>query len=419
MKKIGKNEEGIALIAAVLAIAVLLAIGLSFSFNMRLEQKAAANMYSVKARYLAEAGIARAVADLRNDFETGTYQKRNFDTLADNWKTADWVTKVQTGIGPGGYQIFPVYQATTAYQASTIYVVDEASKIYINDANPNLATLLDGLFPGKGTAIVTYRNSLGGQKFITTEEIQKVSGLGNYNDFKDYITANAYVDTSPGVNRAPINVNTAGQYVLQAVIGGVPGITVPQRDKVVLAILEYRSGKQYDITKDPWMQTGTAVGAGNSNPFDGLDTNRPDGIDPIIKEFTSVVPGGTNDGLDNNGDGTPDNASDAYMFAGGARGEFEELIYSLVGGVSVGYGSNQFSATISGTLADEICANANPDPNAVYGLYTGANSWTTEFSFKSRNFEITSMGRVLADPSDWNSEKYAESKIKVIIQRSQ
>jgi len=416
MQKVGKDsEKGIALIAAVMAVAVLLAIGLSFAFNMRLEEKAAVNyMSSLQARYVAEAGIEYSVAGLRADFTAGTYQKRNFDTLADNWKTAAWVTSAQTGIGPGGYRIFPFYVAATAYEASILYVVDEASKIYINDANPNLATLLNGLIPGKGTAIVTYRNNLGGKKFITNEEIQKVSGLGSYNAFKDYITVNAYVDTS--VNRAPINVNTASQYVLQAVIGGIAGITTFQRDKVVLAILEYRSGKQYDISKDPWKQTGTAVGDGNVNPFDGIDSNRNDGIDPVVSGFVS-------DTLDNDGDGVPDNPGEQYQFAGGARGEFEELIYDLKI-VSVGYGSHQVVASISWDLADKICANANPDPNAVYDTngtitYTGANSWTTDFSFKSRNFEITSTGRVLADPSDWNSEKHAESKVKVIIQRSQ
>ena len=61
--KVG-SERGVALIAAVMAVAVLMAIGLSFAFNMRLEEKAAANyMWSMKAKYVAEAGIDGAIAE--------------------------------------------------------------------------------------------------------------------------------------------------------------------------------------------------------------------------------------------------------------------------------------------------------------------------------------------------------------------
>ncbi|RIH99624.1 hypothetical protein B9J77_04930, partial [candidate division NPL-UPA2 bacterium Unc8] len=57
-----KNEKGVALIAAVMVTAILAGVGISFAFNMRLEEKAAANyLWKTQADAIARGGIERTI----------------------------------------------------------------------------------------------------------------------------------------------------------------------------------------------------------------------------------------------------------------------------------------------------------------------------------------------------------------------
>ena len=61
-------ESGMALIIIMAIVAILSAIGITFMYTMRMEEKAAFNyMNSLKASYLAESGINHAVAILKSD----------------------------------------------------------------------------------------------------------------------------------------------------------------------------------------------------------------------------------------------------------------------------------------------------------------------------------------------------------------
>ncbi|MFQ5822038.1 MAG: hypothetical protein ACE5I5_18790, partial [Candidatus Heimdallarchaeota archaeon] len=64
-----RKENGeIALVLAFVFLAVLATIGIGFLYRMRLEDRAVSNYQdSLKADYLAQAGIERAIAELRND----------------------------------------------------------------------------------------------------------------------------------------------------------------------------------------------------------------------------------------------------------------------------------------------------------------------------------------------------------------
>jgi len=65
------GNKGLALIMVVGILAVIIAVGVTFAVNMRLEAQTAANFRdSVRAKYLAEAGVELAIAVLRNDIET-------------------------------------------------------------------------------------------------------------------------------------------------------------------------------------------------------------------------------------------------------------------------------------------------------------------------------------------------------------
>src|SRR3989338_5577014 len=79
-----RNKEGIALILAVGILALLAVIATSFALNMRLEYKAAVNHYNgVKAHYLAEAAVERAIAELRTHVKSSAFDY--FDDTEEPW----------------------------------------------------------------------------------------------------------------------------------------------------------------------------------------------------------------------------------------------------------------------------------------------------------------------------------------------
>jgi len=68
ISRIPNPESGMALIIIMAIVAILSAIGITFMYTMRMEEKAAFNyMNSLKASYLAESGINHAVAILKSD----------------------------------------------------------------------------------------------------------------------------------------------------------------------------------------------------------------------------------------------------------------------------------------------------------------------------------------------------------------
>gem|GEM_PF-2328549 len=72
--KRGREKRGVALLMAIGILGLLSIIGISFAINMMMARNEAANyVNAVKARYIAEAGINKAVADIRNRVLTSTY----------------------------------------------------------------------------------------------------------------------------------------------------------------------------------------------------------------------------------------------------------------------------------------------------------------------------------------------------------
>ncbi|GAI20378.1 unnamed protein product, partial [marine sediment metagenome] len=127
-----RKEDGqIALILAFAFLALLGAIGGSFLYRMRLEQRAASNYQdSVKAYYLAEAGIERATAELRND-------NNEYDDLYESWALGFEETWEE-----GKYR---VYYEEKEESKERLGIFDEAAKININTAGIN--TYNDGWTP--------------------------------------------------------------------------------------------------------------------------------------------------------------------------------------------------------------------------------------------------------------------------------
>ena len=444
-----KNNKGMALIMAVAIVGILAGIATTFAYNMRIDQKAAGNyMYFVKARYLAEAGIARGVAELINDAQNSNWHIAEIDRLYNSsldevWADGADFSGATNGILGEGY--FDLRYARVGVEGSAslttaVYsqldetsddkvnghvtngIIDEERKININTAN---STLLQGL-PGIGPTIAT--NIIAGQPdYNTITELLTVTDIGadllyadddgsgtNCNNHKldsgetndapsdvlnggieDLITVSTdSITDGSSATISPVNVNTAPETVLKAIINGVTGISDTETDTVVKAILEYRSGKDYDDDSN--------IGDGNPNPFDGIDQNRNDGIDPNVSTFPD--PGG--DDLDNDDDGTTDEADEAYMFAGGPRGEFNALIDYVN---STGYNGGN---TISSADAVNIMDNADPAGNVDYdGDGIADNSVdTTSFIFNSKYFQIISTGVVQR-----SDVTLAEQKIMQIV----
>ncbi|MDP3786797.1 MAG: LamG-like jellyroll fold domain-containing protein [Candidatus Omnitrophota bacterium] len=290
-KIILKREKGTALIISVGILALMALIATSFAVNMQLEHKIAANFRdSLKARYLAESGINRAIAELAYGTEGAI--NTTVDTEGEKWYASE------------PYRDDTLLDSKGSYAVTKIR--DCASQIYINDANPNLSAVLENLVsapgspltPGDGNAIVANRPSGG---YTTKEQIKAVPEITEtkYNAIKDYISVYAFVDsdvinlkdtTTPyaASPRAPINVNTASKEVLFAVLKGISdgtnSISESEANELAQHLINGRSYSTYDelwirlLTAETLGLIGTgdaAVAMANANPNTDLMRANP------------------------------------------------------------------------------------------------------------------------------------------------
>ena len=87
-----KNQNGIALILVVSIMAVLASIAAAFSYSMIMDQRAAANyMTSIKADYVAKAGIQHAIGVLKMDGDVSNNKSGNYCMYEGyDWYGDDW-----------------------------------------------------------------------------------------------------------------------------------------------------------------------------------------------------------------------------------------------------------------------------------------------------------------------------------------
>lgn len=206
-----KKKSGIALILAVGALAAITVITLGFSFNMQAQYKTSLNyLNALKARYLAESGVERAVADLKEDAkERFTYEKDNLNTISNEWDTNAAMTNAALASG--------TYSVT---------VEDEQSKINININMASQKLLQNiGFSIQQASDIIAYTTANGPFNFI--EELKKVSSIDEtvYNSTAGYLTVSSYRDPNSS-GRFPVNVNTAEDKVLQSVLKDLSDGTV-------------------------------------------------------------------------------------------------------------------------------------------------------------------------------------------------
>ncbi len=243
------KQKGIALIVSLGILALLLMLGLVFSATTLLNAKTGRNYMEVtKARYLAEAGIARAVAQLRVEAQA------NFtDTLTEAWASG--------------------YNATISGNTYNVTVVDEGRKVNINNANLQLLTnlLSDSTLANN---VITYRNTT---PFVSIEEIKCVTGItaAIYNAIKNQITVGSYIDTH--TSRGPINVNTADSAVITMVLsnisdgtGQIVGDKLTNSVNAIVASRPFSNWQAFDACIDaltaPVNASDKAVIKNNCNP---------------------------------------------------------------------------------------------------------------------------------------------------------
>jgi len=125
------HESGIALIIVVSVLAIAGVMAVSFAFSQRLELKAAANyQLSVKAGYIAEAGIRHAVQLLKEDKGVNAY-----DAYSELWAANFQGEDVDNnGDGAADSRWFDFTEEVETIGRYAVLVVDEAGKVNLNAA---------------------------------------------------------------------------------------------------------------------------------------------------------------------------------------------------------------------------------------------------------------------------------------------
>lgn len=197
-----QKGRGVALIISVGVLAIMSLIAVSFAVNMQLEQKAAVNyLNSVKAECLAQAGIQKALADIRK-----WVKEQRYSTVVNNI-TANYPAENTTEVeveGAGTY---------------LVQIEDESVKVNINTLTDTDSAEIDkllndgGLSTGQVAKIIDYRDADGYEtaklytsggwvycqgseenaknyNFATIEEIKLIADISDaaYEKVKDYIT---------------------------------------------------------------------------------------------------------------------------------------------------------------------------------------------------------------------------------------
>ncbi len=239
------HVRGVTLIIVVGVLAILAALGAGFySLMMSKTRTAVKNSDFVRAELMAKAGIEDAIARLRQQLGERS------ESANDAWCTYDWqnggkkrISYAATDAVTGQPLEYTRALGSTVGANSDHYILeitDPASRIDINSGN-NLPLVLNNLcrvigeplVPADGDAIAAHRERHG--KYIFVEDIKPVltissGNLGNpekesaerdkkFAALCEYLT----VDTPITSGEACVNINTASDKVLTAVLAKKPG----------------------------------------------------------------------------------------------------------------------------------------------------------------------------------------------------
>lgn len=289
--KIDAQKSGIALIMAVGILAVIALVAVGFSAFTRLELRATENYADqLKAEFIAEAGIANAIKELKYGTAGAKYDP--YDTVADTWYyqgNSGEENPVDVELKDAALPSFGAAEDFGGGQYK-LKVVDCAGLINVNAPLPDTnaedemkntleaLALAAGLNPASAqdfsANLVPFRKTLPNEQFASKSEIKLIPDVGPaiYDKIKNYITL--YGDEDDGIfvlnksgqtpsaehtRKVFVNVNTASKAVLIAVIKPM-----------------------INSASDPLPLVNAIISRRASNPFDGKNS------DADVKNFLSA-----------------------------------------------------------------------------------------------------------------------------------
>lgn len=295
------GRRGAVLVLVLWLVVVLTVIAYSLAYEMRVSLKMTAHgQRKMHAQALAQAGLARAVCDLRNDRLIAAAQKRNNNTLIDVWANTEDKTEVE--LGKGTYTV-RIVDEESKININTLqqpgvpalkYLLEEVCDVDKKDAETVAYALIDFKDPdlmasdGQGTDEVEHYTDFGLKKYgrvmaedwtfrpkndnyLTMEELMEVPGITSevlYGDEKvprdpidriDYLAeskrpSTALADYVTVLNSGQININTCPVVVIEAALaaasGGLADMSSAAKriDKVRQERLKMKSEQGYGIT---------------------------------------------------------------------------------------------------------------------------------------------------------------------------
>jgi len=284
-----KEEGQVGLILVFVILAILGVVSLSFLYQMKLEQMSASNFQdALKANYLAQAGIERAIAELIND-------TNEYDDLYESWAkgftesmgegdysvcfisgeeekelTGIWDEAAKLNInvvgagdhneGWGPYELnMRALSSLSEYRIKDIlkyrYGMDEApGKKGVDDDGDRYILGKDGIDNDADGKIDEEREGVDepdeffpdkprgdDNPFDTVEEIRLIPGIGEgtFNEIKDFITVYSYDENVDKKGKLRVNINKSSpgkiSYALRE--AGVPS---GKADQIAVNIVDFR-----------------------------------------------------------------------------------------------------------------------------------------------------------------------------------
>lgn len=250
------SRDGFALIYAIWVMAILTAVIVAFAWNQQHEVVLAAQtMHSIRARYLAEAGLNIAVAEIKASWDVGTPVVVPSNTCYNGWDSTDntkgspwsrygtWSSNRDWEMaGISGSSYFLPSTKTTCDPKDEGYfmlaIEDESGKVHIN-SNKTAAQREDMILrsQGRATASTAADGSVTGSVLLaadcaniandvghrTIPELGFIPGIGRstaYSQIK-YLTPYPPAASRPGFTydmSGKININSASDSCLRAVM---------------------------------------------------------------------------------------------------------------------------------------------------------------------------------------------------------
>ena len=373
-----KSKKGVALITTVGILYLLTIIATSFVVTMMSDYKSVVSYRdSMVAKYAADAGLNLGIAYMR-DLALTSFNA----TPLDGWRHMN-------GTLASG-------KSCVAY---SLDVTDTASQININDPNPNLKNILENiaaiigspLAAGDGNAIVNGRPSGG---YITKEQLMEYAGFdrAKYEAIKDYITTDSYIDPDsddsthgpPYSPKSPVNINTASEQVIRAVLTGV--VASDKAQSLASAIISYRSSNPFLSWSqfDNFIDTAVISPSLDSTDKSNIKLNaNPNRTKPGVfttdfcfhpSGYCEIKSTGSS-GIDVNGDGDLDDAQDKVN----SRKTVTSLIkiYGILGQTT----KEQFQGNDGDTVP--VAFKVNTFDSCPVEPIDSANSWDPGSDYKT------------------------------------